>query len=470
MAIIFVWFGRNEVNLIAVTAVFFAIFLLFVVSFFVHTERWAAINQRVSRPIVGPTTFKTALGQASEEISYVLKIFQSTSENLMRKVNSSVTQSASKNENRKAAILNDDPAAPVDPKVVALVLKAAGGILAIGFTLFLGLRGEIGAATTIGIFGLGLLGWIAFGHAAQSKMSDDNAGQIAAGISQAEAFSINSIRNRLAAIDLSALIAKITKSLSGISQAGDGMKVTAAAVAAIAIAILFIWMIGKPTEAEKARADADKGAAVFNSSGAAPSRTNNVTPERAQDVGDDDWYRFERSEKLCTKARSPAGRLIGATNDYIALDNVHVGARLVQVTLRSTAKPGSFDYEADATYYRSQERCESTNGIKVLQPDELEMIDIAQAKSEEQAWYSRNPISRLCSKIDSPAEMMSSMRTMRVSVTTSGERRENGTLVEVTLQFPSERRQIVYYRGKSRCDAFTQREERGRQFEIDRLR
>ena len=36
-------------------------------------------------------------------------------------------------------------------------------MLAIGFAVFLGLRGEIGVAIPLGVFGLGLLGWMPFG-------------------------------------------------------------------------------------------------------------------------------------------------------------------------------------------------------------------------------------------------------------------------------------------------------------------
>jgi hypothetical protein len=50
----------------------------------------------------------------------------------------------------------------VDPRVGARVTKIAGGLLAIGFAVFLGLRGEIGIAIPLGIFGLGLLGWMPF--------------------------------------------------------------------------------------------------------------------------------------------------------------------------------------------------------------------------------------------------------------------------------------------------------------------
>jgi hypothetical protein len=57
----------------------------------------------------------------------------------------------------------------VDPKIGARVMKAAGGLLALGFAVFLGLRGEIGIAIPLGVFGLGLLGWIPFGPAGFSE-------------------------------------------------------------------------------------------------------------------------------------------------------------------------------------------------------------------------------------------------------------------------------------------------------------
>ena len=65
----------------------------------------------------------------------------------------------------------------VDPKVAARVLKAAGGTLAIGFAVFLGLRGEIGVALPLGVFGLGLLGWIPFGLPGFSQRTKKSAGQ-----------------------------------------------------------------------------------------------------------------------------------------------------------------------------------------------------------------------------------------------------------------------------------------------------
>src|SRR5665647_1086248 len=67
--------------------------------------------------------------------------------------------------------------AKVDPKIAARVLKASGGILAIGFAVFLGLRGEVGIAIPLGIFGLGLLGWIPFGPAGFSQRTQKSAGQ-----------------------------------------------------------------------------------------------------------------------------------------------------------------------------------------------------------------------------------------------------------------------------------------------------
>ena len=66
----------------------------------------------------------------------------------------------------------------VDPHVAARVLKASGGLLALGFAAFLGLRGEIGVALPLGIFGLGLLGWIPFGPAGFSDRAQKRSGQV----------------------------------------------------------------------------------------------------------------------------------------------------------------------------------------------------------------------------------------------------------------------------------------------------
>lgn len=65
----------------------------------------------------------------------------------------------------------------IDPKVAARVMKASGGILAIGFAAFLGLRGQIAVAVPLGIFGLGLLGWIPFGPAGFTQRTQKTAGQ-----------------------------------------------------------------------------------------------------------------------------------------------------------------------------------------------------------------------------------------------------------------------------------------------------
>jgi hypothetical protein len=66
----------------------------------------------------------------------------------------------------------------VDPKVGARVMKASGGLLAIGFAAFLGLRGEIGVAIPLGVFGLGLLGWLPFGASGFSARTKKSTGQV----------------------------------------------------------------------------------------------------------------------------------------------------------------------------------------------------------------------------------------------------------------------------------------------------
>jgi hypothetical protein len=64
----------------------------------------------------------------------------------------------------------------VDPRVGARVMKAAGGLLALGFAVFLGLRGEMGIAIPLGIFGLGLLGWMPFGPVGFSERVQKSTG------------------------------------------------------------------------------------------------------------------------------------------------------------------------------------------------------------------------------------------------------------------------------------------------------
>jgi DnaJ domain len=48
----------------------------------------------------------------------------------------------------------------VEPKQAARALRAVGGGAALAFAAFMLLRGEIGVAIPVGIFGLGLLGWV----------------------------------------------------------------------------------------------------------------------------------------------------------------------------------------------------------------------------------------------------------------------------------------------------------------------
>ena len=65
----------------------------------------------------------------------------------------------------------------VDPKVAVRVTKIGGGLLSLGFAVFLGLRGEIGIAVPLGAFGLGLLGWVPFGPAGFSARTQKSSGQ-----------------------------------------------------------------------------------------------------------------------------------------------------------------------------------------------------------------------------------------------------------------------------------------------------
>ena len=65
----------------------------------------------------------------------------------------------------------------VDPRLGARVMKAAGGVVSLGLAAFLFLRGELGIAIPLGIFGLGLLGWMPFGAAGFSERTQKKGGQ-----------------------------------------------------------------------------------------------------------------------------------------------------------------------------------------------------------------------------------------------------------------------------------------------------
>ncbi|TAK49229.1 MAG: molecular chaperone DnaJ [Xanthobacteraceae bacterium] len=49
-----------------------------------------------------------------------------------------------------------------NPHVLARAIKIAGGIISLATATFLGVRGQIAVALPIGLFGLGLLGWVPF--------------------------------------------------------------------------------------------------------------------------------------------------------------------------------------------------------------------------------------------------------------------------------------------------------------------
>ncbi len=65
-----------------------------------------------------------------------------------------------------------------NPKIVARILKASGGLLAIGAAAFLFMRGQIGLAVPLGAAGLGLLGWLPFGPAGFGPRTQKSTGQV----------------------------------------------------------------------------------------------------------------------------------------------------------------------------------------------------------------------------------------------------------------------------------------------------
>ncbi len=65
-----------------------------------------------------------------------------------------------------------------DPKQVARLVRAMGGIGALIFAAFLLFRGEIGVAVTVGLLGLGLLGWVSLWPATFGARTQKSSGQV----------------------------------------------------------------------------------------------------------------------------------------------------------------------------------------------------------------------------------------------------------------------------------------------------
>jgi hypothetical protein len=65
-----------------------------------------------------------------------------------------------------------------DPKAAARLLRNLGGVVVVLFAGFLLLRGEIGPAITVGLVGLGMLGWVSIWPATFGARTQKSAGQV----------------------------------------------------------------------------------------------------------------------------------------------------------------------------------------------------------------------------------------------------------------------------------------------------
>jgi hypothetical protein len=65
-----------------------------------------------------------------------------------------------------------------NPKTVAVVLKASGGVGALGGAALLAARGRIDAAVFLGMIGLSLLGWLPWSAAGFGQRTQKSAGQV----------------------------------------------------------------------------------------------------------------------------------------------------------------------------------------------------------------------------------------------------------------------------------------------------
>src|SRR5689334_22329261 len=68
--------------------------------------------------------------------------------------------------------------AKANPKVLAPILKTAGGVGALGGAAVLAARGQFGIAVPLGVFGLSMLGWLPFGSAGIFQRTQKSPGQV----------------------------------------------------------------------------------------------------------------------------------------------------------------------------------------------------------------------------------------------------------------------------------------------------
>jgi hypothetical protein len=65
-----------------------------------------------------------------------------------------------------------------DPKAAARLLRSLGGVAVVLFAAFLLFRGEIGPAITVGLVGLGMLGWVSIWPATFGARTQKSSGQV----------------------------------------------------------------------------------------------------------------------------------------------------------------------------------------------------------------------------------------------------------------------------------------------------
>ncbi len=65
-----------------------------------------------------------------------------------------------------------------NPKVLARYARPVGGTASVAAAAFLALRGRVDIAIPLGMFGLGLLGWMSFGHAGIFQRTQKTPGQV----------------------------------------------------------------------------------------------------------------------------------------------------------------------------------------------------------------------------------------------------------------------------------------------------
>ena len=88
----------------------------------------------------------------------------------------------------------------------------------------------------------------------------------------------------------------------------------------------------------------------------------------------------------------------------------------------------------------------------------------------DMTWYSPESITNDCKERDGPSNMIEMLQTLKKPYNAVEDKKVGDVVVQLTLQMPSEGRQITYFRGRDRCEAAVASKKAAEKFEVDKYK